>query len=96
MNSMISALYHGNLHPDEHDCSNNNVYSILAESCKQDEAWLLEKLNDEEKRLLTDMIQAQTELNHLTCYESFRDGFILGASLVMEVCSGARAVWDEQ
>ena len=94
MDSMISALYHGNLHPDEHDYANNNVYSVLAESCKQDEAWLLEKLNDEEKGLLVDMIQAQTELNRLTCYESFRDGFILGVNIVMEACYGAAEVQD--
>ena len=95
MDSMISALYHGKLHPNEHDYTSNDDYSILAESWKQDEAWLLEKLNGEEKELLADMIQAQTDLNHLTCYESFRDGFVLGVRLVMEACCGAVEVRDE-
>ena len=83
--SIISELYHGNLHPNEHDYSGNGDYEVLAESFKQDESWLLERLNDEEKKLLSDMIQVHDELTHLTCFESFRDGFILGAALVMEV-----------
>ena len=86
MGSIISALYHGNLHPNEHDYSGNGDYEILAESFKQDESWLVERLNDEEKKLLSDLLQVHDELNHLIAFESFQDGFVIGAALVMEAC----------
>ena len=96
MGSVISELYHGTLHPNEHDYTGNGDYAILAESFKQDETWLLERLNDEEKKLFSELLQVHDELMHLMCYESFCDGFILGASLVMEVCNGARTVQNER
>lgn len=94
MKSIISALYHGELRPYEHNYSASADYSVLADSFKHDEAWLLERLNDKEKETLSDMLRVHDELNNLTNYESFRDGFILGACLVMEACQGAREVSD--
>ena len=94
MSNIFSELYHGNLRPFEHDYSTNRDYSILADSFKQDKGWLLERLNDKERGILSDLLQVHDELNHLIGYESFRDGFILGACLVMEVSHGADEICD--
>ena len=96
MNSVISDLYYGKLHPHERDHSENDSIDLLSQSFRQDEAWLSEHLDGEAKEKAMELIRICDELDDLASFEAFRDGFILGASLVMEVCSGARAVWDEQ
>lgn len=89
MDSVIASLYHGKLYPKERDFSKSDEFAVLDESFRQDEKWLLERLNDEEKELLSDLVQVHNSMNQFYSYENFRDGFILGASLVMEVCCGA-------
>ena len=96
MDSVISGLYYGKLHPHERDHSENGSINLLAQSFRQDEAWLSEHLDGEAKEKVMELIKICDELDDLVSFDAVRDGFILGANLVMEVCSGARAVWDEQ
>lgn len=96
MDSVISDLYYGKLRPHERDHSQNGDINLLAQSFRQNEAWLAEHLDGEAKEKAMELIRICDELDSIMSFEAFRDGFILGASLVMEVCSGARAVWDDQ
>lgn len=96
MGSVISDLYHGELTPNERDYSSDGSIALLLQSFQQNETWLTESLGGEAKEKLLELVNIHDELDGLTSYESFRNGFILGASLVMEVCSGARTVWDDQ
>ena len=45
-------------------------------------------LDGKAKEHLLELINIHDELDGLTNYESFRDGFILGAQLIMEVACG--------
>ena len=95
MGRMISDLYYGNLHPCEQDYTNNGDAELLEKSFQEGKSWLMEHLDGEAKDKALELIRICDELDNIMSFEVFRDGFILGASLVMEVCSGAKAVWDE-
>ena len=95
MKRVIAALYHGRLHPSERDYSKSGEFALLDESFQQDEAWLMEQLNDKEKELLADLVQVHRAMNRFVSYESFHDGFVLGVNLVMEACCGAAEIEDE-
>ena len=45
-------------------------------------------LDDKAKERLLDLISIHNDLDELVGYESFRDGFILGVRLMMEVACG--------
>ena len=95
MDSVISDLYYEKLRPHERNHSGNGDINLLAQSFRRNEAWLTEHLDGEAKDKAVELIRICDELDNIMSFEAFRDGFILGASLVMEVCSGAKAVWDE-
>lgn len=88
MNSILSNLYHGELHPSEHDYPGDSEVSILLASFQEDEKWLAERLDDKAEALLRDLINIHEKLLAMMTYDSFRDGFVLGARLIMEVAGG--------
>ena len=88
MASMISRLYHDELRLSEHDYPEDSRAFILLDSFKEDAEWLKKMLDGKAKEHLLELINIHDELDGLTNYESFRDGFILGARLMMEVACG--------
>ena len=88
MASMISRLYHDELHLSERNYPEDSRAFILLDSFKEDADWLKEMLDGKAKEHLLELINIHDELDGLTNYESFRDGFILGARLMMEVACG--------
>ena len=56
MNSIISDLYHGELHPNEHDYSGSAQADVLLGSFKQNEKWLTEMLDGKAKEHLLELI----------------------------------------
>ena len=52
------------------------------------EKWLKKMLDGKAREYLLELINIHDELDGLVSYESFRDGFILGARLIMEVAYG--------
>ena len=88
MASMISRLYHDELRLSERDYPEDSRAFILLDSFKEDVDWLKEMLDGKAKEHLLELINIHDELDGLTNYESFRDGFILGARLMMEVACG--------
>jgi len=95
MKDLISDLYHGELHPNEHDYAGNTRAATLMESYKKKEAWLTEHLDGKEKIHMMELINVCDELDGLMSFEAFRDGFILGAGLIMEVCCSVKEARDD-
>ena len=88
MNDILSDLYHGELRPNEHDYPADSDVGILLESFAQNEKWLGEQLGGKAKEYLLELINIHDELVGTMTYDSFRDGFILGARLVMAAVNG--------
>ncbi|MBE7009700.1 MAG: hypothetical protein E7422_11440, partial [Ruminococcaceae bacterium] len=84
MESMISELFHGGLHPNEKSYRHNAHMELLLESFAQNETWLTEHLDGKAKEHLLELVNIHDELDGAVSFGSFREGFIIGASLVME------------
>ena len=70
--------------------------SNLLESFAQNEAWLTEHLDGKAKEHLLELINIHDELDGAVSYGSFREGFIIGASLVMEAIYGQTEVCEKE
>ena len=88
MKSMISELYHGGLRPNEKPYRHKAYMEMLLESFGRNEKWLTEHLDGNAKEHLLELINIHDELVGTMTYDSFREGFILGARLIMEVVTG--------
>ena len=88
MASMISRLYHDELCLSERDYPDDSRAFIVLDSFKEDADWLKEMLEGKAKEHLLELINIHDELDGLVSCESFRDGFILGVRLMMEVACG--------
>ena len=85
MNSILSDLYHGELSPNERSYPDDSDVGILLESFRQNEKWLTELLDGKAKEHLLELINIHDELIGAMTYDSFREGFVLGARIIMEV-----------
>ena len=88
MASMISRLYHDELHLSERDYPEDSRAAILLDSFKENEKWFKQMLDGKAKERLLELVSIHNELDELVGYESFRDGFILGVQLMMEIACG--------
>ena len=88
MASMISRLYHDELRLSERDYPEDSRAAILLDSFKEDAEWLEKMLDGPATEHLLELINIHDELDGLVSYESFREGFILGARLMMEAACG--------
>ena len=88
MASIISQLYHDELRLSEREYPEDSRAAILLDSFKEDEDWLKKMLDGKAREYLLELINIHDELDGLVSYESFRDGFILGTRLMMEVTCG--------
>ncbi len=89
MNCILSDLYHGELRPNERGYPADSDVGVLLESFRQNEKWLSELLDGKAKEHLLELINIHDELVGTMVYDSFREGFILGARLIMEVVGQA-------
>ena len=89
MESMISELFHGGLKPNEKSYRHKAYIEMLLDSFGQNETWLTEPLDGKAKEHLLELINIHDELVGTMAYDSFREGFILGARLIMEVVGQA-------
>ena len=91
MNSILSDLYHSELRPSERSYPADSDAGILIESFRQNEKWLSEMLDGKAKEHLLELMNIHDELVGTMTYDSFREGFVLGARLIMEVVGGKAA-----
>ena len=81
MNSILSDLYHGELYLNQQDYPEDSRTGILLESFREDEEWLSEMLNGKAKEHLLKLVNIYVEFIGAMTYDSFREGFALGARL---------------
>ena len=96
MESMISELFHGGLKPNEKSYRHKAYIEMLLESFGQNEVWLTEHLDGKAKEHLPELINIPDELDGAVSFGSFREGFIIGASLVTETIYGQAEVSENE
>lgn len=88
MRDILSDLYYGEIRPHDKSIPEDSEAARLSDTFSENEDWLTEHLEGAAKNKLLNLLNCHSELTGLLSYESFRKGFILGASMVMEVCYG--------
>lgn len=96
MQSVLESLYCGDLVPHEHCVSQSPEYRLL-------NAQIIESLNHWKKKLSADdfnELEALADLYHqvqgIDMASSFKNGFTLGAAMMIEVFSGMNASVGKQ
>lgn len=80
----IKDLFYGNLHPSARAFSSNSAYGKAISDAAECQEILKKALDDTQKLHFTTLINAQDEILYITAYESFLDGFLLGANFVKD------------
>ena len=86
MNSgdILNDLYHGNIHPCDRIIRDDTNFAATMESFEEEEGWIRDKLSDEGKQQLDELISYHKRIVDTMSYENFRYGFQLGVMLMME------------
>lgn len=99
--NIIEELYHGNIHPNEKCFSHSSHYAKFLAIVSENEARLTEFLQalpnaEQEQHLLSQMMNAQSEINLFDAREKFMEGFRLGAKFMLDtfVIEEASAIRD--
>ena len=82
---ILSELYHGNIRPAEKEIVPNSEYRKAQLALFDLVEELDKRLNDEEKKMLDDIMSAWGNLNALNSEEYFTDGFRTGAKIILEI-----------
>lgn len=82
--NFIEELFYGNICPNEQSFSEDSQYGKAMAVISKSEEILMEELEGKLKCHFLDFVNAQGEVNGITAYESFLDGFILGASFMQD------------
>ena len=85
--SIIEDLWYGNIAPWEREIKRSSEYADVLERIVQIEADLHARLNDEEKEILERFVNCTNEMCCISERETFVQGFMLGAKLIIEVMS---------
>lgn len=88
MQSILEALYYGNLCPGEKPPATDSVTEKDQAAYYCYALQLEQTLGEKEKALFEAFAQANQELCEHSCCEYFSDGFRLGARLMMEIMQG--------
>jgi len=84
MRKILEDLYFGNIVPCEKRMTANSELRCLVKHIADCESQLTEQLNEEERKLLNVLINAQQEIDSITVKENFVLGFRLGVRLMAE------------
>ena len=82
--NFIEELFYGNICPNEQSFSENSQYGKAMAVISKSEDILTEELEGKLKSHFLDFVNAQSEVNGITAYESFLDCFILGAGFMRD------------
>ncbi len=84
MRKILEDLYFGNIAPYEKRMAANSELRRLTKRAADCESQLAERLNEEEQKLLSVLVNAQQEIDSITVKENFILGFRLGVRLMAE------------
>lgn len=82
---ILEDLYVGDIRPNERSFKRNSQYAEAMDELVRVGDELAAKLNEEEKELFEDFMDAQREVTVLTDCETFCFAFRLGAKIMMDV-----------
>jgi len=85
MRTRLKDLYYGNINPNEKTFEPKSEFSISCSRMAGAENKLRERINEEEKKLLSEILDASAQMTGIELTNMFVDGFRLGARLVIEV-----------
>lgn len=75
MRRMLEELYYGNIRPNDKQFIRDTQFDKAMHVLSENEAKLTGLLEGQEKKLLLDLVNAQSEVNGVTAVESFIEGF---------------------
>lgn len=82
--NFIEELFYGNISPNERSSPRDSQYGKAMPVISRNKAILTEELEGKLKNYFLDLVNAQSEINGITAYESFLDGVILGAGFMRD------------
>ena len=82
---ILEELYIGNVRPGERSFKRNSQYGRALNESADAADRLIAVLNDEQKKLFEEFMDAQREVSVLTDAEPFIFGFRTGAKIMMDV-----------
>ncbi len=83
MRRILEDFYLGNIVPYDKRMAANSELRRLVKRVSDRETQLTERLNEEERKLLNALIDAQHEIDRITAVENFILGFRLGVRLMV-------------
>ena len=84
MRSILEEFAYGNISPETQSFKSNSRYGRAMEAICKNEEQLLAMLNDEEKIVFQNFIDAQGEVNSLTAVKNLVYGYKLGVLMTAE------------
>ena len=82
--NFIQELFYGNLQPNIRTFSKDSAYAKAISIVNQQEESIPKQLDNDLKSQFFAYADAQSELISITAYESFLDGFLLGAGFMRD------------
>ncbi len=96
MDSIINELYYGNIRPVEQMGKLTPEAKTILKRLHESEDKLEESLNKQEKALFHAIQDDRLEVDSIIQEKRFREAFILGARLMMEILTGCmNQSWEE-
>ncbi len=84
MRKILEDLYFGNITPYERHMAPGSELKRAAERVVHYESQLMEQLDENERTILTKLIQSQQDIDSISALENFILGFRLGARIMVE------------
>ena len=84
MQKTLKNLYFGNIRPCEQRMPFNSDLRRVLDKAARCERELTERLGEADQTLLTELVNAQQQIDSITAQENFVQGFRLGVRVVAE------------
>ncbi|MFI3326971.1 MAG: hypothetical protein R3Y35_12505 [Clostridia bacterium] len=84
---ILEELYHGNINPNTKMFIGNTNYAKAMEKLSDNEELLIKLLDDKERKLFLDYVNAQATIMGESSVEDFIIGFKLGAKIALAMVS---------
>ena len=84
MRKTLESFFRGDIKPSENQMAPNSDLLQAVDKAVRCEKRLIEQLDEPEKAILTELIQAQHEIDSITACEHFIMGFRLGVRMMAE------------
>ena len=87
---ILEDLYLGAIHPNERCFTRNSQYAQALDETVKAEEVLHDTMTEEQQKLFENFAAAQRQVNVITDFETFCQGFKLGAKIMLDVLSNGQ------